>query len=464
MPPREARPEPELPPTPEHPGPELTTPPAGIHKTPSKKARRSKGLADRIKNSPLKKPPAKPTALEAGGATAPDTALRSPPGESRNKSALHANAARGVKPFDPDAGKKKTRDALLAKVAQLERDLAVAAGENHRIHQAGLAKAEIPPPPNGDQILRILRRNVVPRDERAPDPTRAWLQTAMDPVACLPFGKAGLSLQGLFDQETLPEAEEPPPSHQPIKMTAEEELPYLQTFSSLKLSSRITMLPRESEDEPVLQKHSITATSAKPPGVFSAQIDMTVDTAALVITDLSVPRLDPASYSELNPLIERVLDISEPDSALTRNVNVLGWAMGEWLRVSLRRARFWVLLDKQLGTANALAESISQVRSQRKRKRRRGGNEGDEAEDDDVLQTTEDPTTVSRAELLPQMGRTSMDLDIPSTDDEEGSKTTLRVLWRIEFDWAGEAQSRLGVLVDVPGKCELRFGHNARCC
>jgi len=427
--------------------------PSGIHNTPSKRAKRSKALAVKVKSSPLKPPPVEPPAPASGQSTVP----KLDPHSARQRSALHPSAVRGVRPFDPEEDKRRRRDGLLAEVAQLEYELALAAAENNRIHQSKVGGVRVSAPPNRDEILGVLRKNAVSQDDEAPDATTSWLKSATNPSTLLPFGKAGLSLSSLFGQQNAPQKEDPLISHQPLEMTAKEELPYLQTFASLDLSSSITMLPRDSEDEPLLQRHSITAASTHLPGVFSAQIDMTVDTETLVIVELAVPRLDPASYAELNPMIERILGSAEPSSALTRNVNVLGWAMGEWLRVALSRARFWVLLDKQLGTSRALAESVVHVRSHRVRKRRQQGAGRDDMDDDRASRPVGKSASVSRAELLPHMGRTSMDFDIPTPSDQVGSKTTLRVLWRIEFDWAGEARSRLGALVGVPGKCELSF-------
>jgi hypothetical protein len=53
------------------------------------------------------------------------------------------------------------------------------------------------------------------------------------------------------------------------------------------------------------------------------------------------------------------------------------------------------------------------------------------------------------------MGRTRLDLEVPVLDGGgHGDVSTLRVQWRILFDWTGEARSEIGVLVGVPGKCE----------
>lgn len=51
-----------------------------------------------------------------------------------------------------------------------------------------------------------------------------------------------------------------------------------------------------------------------------------------------------------------------------------------------------------------------------------------------------------------------MDLGIPCLAEEgTGTASELRVSWGIEFDWTGEARSKLGVEVGVPGKCECSY-------
>ncbi len=454
--------EPELPPTPEHPDPEFTTPPSGIHNTPSKRPRRDKSLAERIGSSPLKPQPRKPQIVRRG--SPPQAKKRS--GSAKNekgkgKVGQSTKAARGIKPLDPDADKTKLRDSLLVELRQLEHDLEVATTENERIRQARLSQLEVSPPDNSDELLDVLRRHGVPPEVEEADATTKWLRAALNPMAFLPFAKSSSSSL-LLGEEQAEEEEKPPISHHPISMTAEEELPYLQTFTPLSLSSNVAMLTQQGPGAPLLQKHSITATTSNPAGVFAARIEMTVNTKTLAVTELAVPRLDPSAAPELSPFIRSVVNQTNPNSALTNNISVLAWAMAEWVRVAMRRAKVWHLLEEQLGSKDALAESVAAIRARKKRKRTRRDAGQEDDEDGQVWNNAAasakagDGGTLSQAELLPHMGRTSMDLDIPAIDgSEDEDKSGLRVQWRIEFDWTGEAQSRIGVLLGVPGKCEL---------
>ena len=377
------------------------------------------------------------------------------------------SAIRGVEPHDPDRRKKKLRESLLAEVERLKRDLDVVTAENERIRQMRLTRGKPTPLPDESAIVDVLRRHAISQEDDAQDATADWLQAAVNPMAFLPFSKPGTAIPSLPTGDP-PAEEKPPISHHPVSMTAEEELPYLQTFTPLVFASAVTVLPQDTPDTPLLQKHSITASSSNPPGLFTAQVDMTVDTETLAITALSVPRLDPSAMAELNPFIESIVSTAQPSSAMANNISVLAWAMSEWLRVALSRARFWLLLEKQLGSKEALLESVARVRTRKKRRRRRQDSELDDDDDGDDGHTGRegdsqdgDGDLASRAELLPHMGRTSMDLDVPILGDDSAT-SGLRVQWRIEFDWTGEAQSRIGILLGVPGKCKSSIPFHLR--
>jgi len=368
---------------------------------------------------------------------------------------------------------------LLAEVDQLEADLDVVAQENERVRLSRLSKREVSAPSNSDEILDVLQRHVETAHKAIEPPLSAtWAQTALNPIAFLPFSKPSSTMPTLFpDNMTSAEPEEAFVSHHPIPMSAEEALPYLQVFTPLTFTSHISLLPRDDDapSGPLLQRHSIGVTSASPPGLFSARIEMTVDTATHAITDLTVPRLDPAAAAELNPLIETVTVRSSSSSAAS-NVTVLTWAMGEWLRIAVRRAGAWRTLDRELGSKEGMAESVARIRSEGggRRMRRRNGRKGKrtaadiEPEDDgagkvgDVSVADVMESLVDATDLLPYIGQRSMDFRVPALGGDEADTSSLRVQWRIEFDWTGEGRSRIGVLVGTPGKCEFESEFGSR--
>lgn len=469
--------EPELPPTPHHPDPVVSTPPSGIHLTPSKRRRQggagrlarqespSKG-ASQEEHGPPQKESQKPRTFRVARRGSPVRVVeqelpevqapRDQEEEPKSEFAPGTHPRRSIR-LNPLAAKQKERDELLREVAQLEADLELATRENQAVARNQSSSAD------SSDVLDLFRRHLLPaQKDEEPDSTSEWLGTAMNPIAMLGFnGSSSAFLPPLIPQKEE-EPEPPPISHHPIPMSAEEELPYLQVFTPLTFTSKSTTISAPSDHgEPMLKKLTIRVASATPPGLFVAGMKMIVNTRTLAVSSLAVPKLDPAAVGELQPFIDSITSKkATPHSALTRNVSVLAWAMGEWYRVALKRAKVWHALEKQLGpeAKDGLPEVVKTMRTRRKRKRRARG------EADDVGGSLESAESaggslgsmlLSKADLLPHMGRSTMDLDVPCLAEEgTGTVSQLRVSWGIEFDWTGEARSKLGVEVGVPGKCK----------
>lgn len=351
---------------------------------------------------------------------------------------------------------------LLKEVAQLEADLQLAESGNRNAVQ------RLPLTDKG-AVLDVLRRHLVPAEkEPQRDANVEWLEAVMNPIAMLGFnGIAKLALPPAIPQPDAVDKPEPPIiSHHPILMNASEELPYLQMFTPLTYTSAMTTItsPADEPNQPTIQKHAITVRSASPPGLFTAGIEMIVNPRKQTISSLAVPRLDPAAAPELQPFLDSITSTkAQYHPALTRNVNLLCWAMGEWYGVALQRARFWVSLERSLDSKDRLVEVVLAMRSRKKRKRRRQDHSG-EADSGIGESFTADseahPELSTKSRLLPHMGRTSMDVQIPYlTSDDVTELSELRVKWTMEFDWAGEARSKLGVELGVPGKCEYLVYH-----
>lgn len=434
-------------------------------------------------SSPLKQPPfkaatidipkeamGKPGALREASVNVPTAIGRGRPRKS--------DAARKIQPLDENAPQLRKLNDLRAEIAELEADLAVAEAENARIRdelEQNDHRHSSKFPPNHRELISLLRRRVLPEDNML-EPSSAskrsitdWLHMAKNPIAFLPFGKPRVDwAEFLLFPSNEADSEDgqqlPTVSHHPIEMTAAEELPFLQVFTPLAFRSDIVIVPgsdTNASEAGALQKHIITASSNTPPGVFLARIEMTVHSRSLRITDLAVPRIEPpAAAAELKPLINRVTRDDNGSSALTRNITVLTWAMGEWLRVAVRRAKFWSVLARKLqdkpganseeGAAgvSGLVNEILRVRTEQRRKKRRKGNTPEPDEDSDNETNKVRMVPVSQVELLEHLGRTAMDFAVTAV-------SSVRVEWDIQFDWTGEAQSRIALLVGVPGKCKL---------
>ena len=432
------REEPELPPTPTQlgiPDPVVTTPPTGIHDTPSKRARRSKALAEKLKPSPLKPqdPPPQKSVKEAE--LVPQPKLQSAKAPKRRKS------ARFLIPEDPHAAKRKARDNLLKELQQLQADVALANAENERLRQRSESRKTGPGQPiKSDDLLAMLRRATAPEPSSVPRPKPKSIFKSIG--SFLPFQPRRRK------HVPVPTPEKPIPSHLPIAL--DDPLPYLQAFSSLTYTSTITILPSEpilSEfstqelERPIRQKHVVNA--SHPSGLFAMRFSMGVDTSTLSITNLDILRLDMNAEKELGTFIR---DRARRDGPLGKDVTTICWAMGRWVEVSIQRARFWCAVDSEFGSVQARSKSMSRNRKKRKRQNSVMDNEGEaNAEGDDV----EEGSTKykwTRRQLLPQIGRTSMGL--------ANEEVELRFEWKIGFDWTGEVESSIAAFARLPKNCK----------
>jgi hypothetical protein len=128
--------------------------------------------------------------------------------------------------------------------------------------------------------------------------------------------------------------------------------------------------------------------------------------------------------------------------------------MGSWLRVAIRRAKIWRNLERDLGSVEAVTETVERVRTRKKKGRRTGKGRNDEDDDSNgrVTDSRDGPAMV--ADLLPYLECMWMDFDIPALAAEGGERASLRIQWRIELDWTGEASSQIRALVSLPSKCK----------
>lgn len=383
-------------------------------------------------------------------------------GEASEKgTALVPHPRRSVRLWGPGWEKAQKRDALLQEIAQLEADLELAREEHVRAAEGSPSSND----PNA--LLDLLRRRLLPpQKDPEPDPSARWVQAAMDPFVMLGFnGQSSIQFPPVIPPAASEEESQPPIiSHHPVAMTASEELPYLQVFTPLSFVTDMTTIS-DQDNQNTYQKHTIGIRSASPPSLFTARMEMVVNTRTQAVTSLAVPQLDPAAAPELRPFLDSMTDSNAPyHPALSRNVSILCFAMGEWYRLALKRAKFWHALDKEFGPANkdGFANAVSTMRTRKKSKRRAreaGEGEGGIAEDLDGADSfgSLDGMMISKKELLPHMGRASMDLQVPClSGDHDSESSEVRVNWGVQFDWTGVAKSELSVQVGVPGKCKSK--------
>lgn len=430
---RRRREEPELPPTPTQLGiadPVVTTPPTGIHDTPSKRARKK---AEKHKSSPLK--PRDPHPPE------PTKSTESEPRPKSKETIKHRRSVRFLAPEDPHEAKKKARDDLLKELRQLQKDIALANQENDRLrlHYESKKSAQVAPS-NPDELLNMLLRSTAPEATSEQKPKSASIFKSIG--SFLPFNS-----RRKRQSTSLPILDKPISSHLPIAL--DDPLPYLQVFSPLTYTSNITLLPIKAksphtslqEEQHILQRHLIKA--SHPSGLFSAHLSMIVDSSLLSIASLDIEKLPSYAEKELGTFMR---ERSNPKAVLNRDIGVTCWAMGRWVEVSVLRARFWCTVEHELATPEARARSLAKSTQRRKRKRQQMIDEDNvtdhDGNDEDEKMRKQKWTM---RQLLPQMGRTAMEL---SNDEVE-----LRFEWKIGFDWTGEVESSVSASARLPKSC-----------
>ncbi|OBU00550.1 hypothetical protein VE01_01003 [Pseudogymnoascus verrucosus] len=442
----ELEPEPELPPTPTQlgiPDPVVTTEPTGIHNTPSKRPKRPRSTT--LKSSPLKPrdpPPTQPpppavaaTASVSASAstsapppsafplkpktkptTTTTTTTSEPPSKRRKQS---PPPSRNLLPPDPYAAKKRRRAALLAEVAQLEADLALAEAENARIrrhHEAG--RREVPAPKNEDAIFDLLLRAARPRVPPGEEERPRKRSVMMNVGAFLPFAKKRRT--PVVSKQVVKEGELP--SYGPVEV--EDPMPYLSVFSPLGFTSTTTILPSVGESGAVLQRRDVVAKA--PGGLFHARVGVVVDTASLTVVAVDVDGLD----GNAEPEIGRWMRERAGEGVLGRDVNAVFYGMGQWVEGAAKRARFWCQIGEEFAGGG---------RGKGKEKRRKGkGREGEDVELDEGVGAGK----WTAKDLLPHMRRTALVLPVEDVE--------VMVEWRIALDWTGEAEHAISASARVP--------------
>lgn len=391
------------------------------------------------RDSSLMKPPSRPSLPRKFSRS--DLVARTTQEREQAPIQTEKTASRKTVPFDPDLAKKEERQNLLKEIETLKKDLEIAGKENERIRLMQSSGQSLAPS-NQDEVLDLIRRQYLADNGSDQTASQQLAKAALNPAALLPFGKA---LSAVRPAPVETEKQVDIRSHHPVLMKAEDELAYLELFTPFSITSNIAVLPREP-NEPLKQLHSITLRSRKIPGIFTARIEMIVNALDLAILDLKVVALEPAARPELGPFLNKICS-GDCNRTMQRNIGVLSWAMGEWLRVAIERAIFWCGMEKRLGSKEGLLEATGQLRARKPRRRRDG-------EEDEEGSLVSDDSTVQKADLLRYMGQQVFDVTIPNGDAEH---PRLRLEWKTEFDWTGEAQNKLAVKVGAPGKCKLCF-------
>lgn len=433
-------PEPELPPS----IPDATsfTPPKGIHSSPS----RWRDKPRTKHSSPLK--PSKSRPLEKPSKKSALPVHRFEPPQREGESSIQepslddkAHPARQVLAFDPNGDKRKEKLALDEEIAKLKRDLQVVSKENDRIRLMQ-ASGRILSFADEEEVFNVVRRHLVDSETQPPPPpSQQLLKAALNPAALLPFGRTTPVVATAEDEVNITDIK----SHHPIKMTAEEELPYLQLFSPFDVTSTVAILHSDGE-QPLRQRRIMTFRSKDAPGLFTSKIEMVVNAMNSSIMELKVDSLEPSARAELGPFVTKLCE-GDCNRSMQRNIGILSWAMGEWYQAAVQRAYLWSKLDRELASKGEFLQAIAEAR--KKKPARRAATEELEKE----AQSASTPS-FKKAELVHFMGQQAFEFDIPSKKRSDPT-SSVRLEWKIDFDWIGEAQNKVAVMIGVPGKCKL---------
>lgn len=352
-----------------------------------------------------------------------------------------AHPARQVAAYDPNGAKKKEIGALDEEIAKLKRDLQVVSKENDRIRLMQ-SSGRILSFADEEEVFDVVRRHLIDSETNPPPPpSQQLLKAALNPTALLPFGRVTAVVATTEDKVNIADIK----SHHPVKMTAEEELPYLQLFSPFEVTSTMAVLHADG-DQPLRQRRVMTFRSKDAPGLFTSKVEMVVNATNSTILDLTVHSLEPAARAELGPFVTKICE-GDCNRSMQRNIGILSWAMGEWYQAAVHRAQLWSKLDRELASKGEFLQAVAEAR--RKKPLRRTA---EEMEDDAETQSSP-ALSFKKAALVHFMGQQAYEFTIPSKKRSDPT-SSVRLEWKIDFDWIGEAQNKVTVMIGVPGKCK----------
>ncbi|KAL7923280.1 hypothetical protein ACQKWADRAFT_290444 [Trichoderma austrokoningii] len=427
-------PEPELPPS--IPDAISFTPPKGIHSSPSRwrdKPRTKHGSPLKPSKSQPPEKPSKKSGLPMHSFELPQKDSESGVQEPSLDDETHP--ARQIPAFDPDADKKKEKLALDEEIAKLKRDLQVVSKENDRIRLMQ-ASGRILSFADEEEVFNVVRRHLVDSETQLPPPPpQQLLKAALNPAALLPFGRATPVVATTEDEVKITDIK----SHHAIKMTAEEELPYLQLFSPFDVTSTVAILHAD-EGQPLRQRRIMTFRSKDAPGLFTSKVEMVVNAMNSSIMELKVLSLEPSARAELGSFVTKLCE-GDCNRSMQRNIGILSWAMGEWYQAAVQRAYLWSKLDRELASKGEFLQAIAETRK-RKSARKAAA---------EAVEEGASTTSFKKADLVQFMGQQAFEFDVP-LKKRSGPTSSVRLEWKIDFDWIGEAQNKVAVMIGVPGK------------
>ncbi|KAJ9649600.1 hypothetical protein H2199_000378 [Coniosporium tulheliwenetii] len=409
------------------------TPREILYSSPSKRAKRSKALAKKLNSSPSKPRDQTHRGDETEEQAWPEVAAPQPEAEILDGEQTTATRT-GEDQQVPGAAsqeseaKQQEKDRLLQEMKALEDQVKRL---EHAVHtlDTGPSNSDFENPQDLDSRIALINEtNATLKPSDSPKrPPLSQLLTSF-----LPFSKP----LAYRTEPAPPTPDAPTPSHAPLAL--DDPLPYLTLFTPFTITSSISTTP--APQSPTLH-HTLTLTS--PSSLLHATLHLHISPdPEPCITSLDLATLSPWAEPELGPWLRRC--------AAENDVGDVGWALGSYWELAIRRVECWGRCEKAwpelLGRGGKVGKGKGKAGGQANAELERldvrsDGEEGLEEVSGvgDIIAGPGDGTggkgkrAASRRELRRHLGRTELVF--------QSAEVKLRIVWRIQFDWTGEAES-----------------------
>lgn len=202
-------------------------------------------------------------------------------------------------------------------------------------------------------------------------------------------------------------------SHKPVELT--DPLPYLEMFTSLKISSKTSLTQGKPSREGLQHKHIVDMSG--PQRLLRTQVSITIDAVKHEINNLQILELSIWAERELGTFIRK--------QATENGFGNIGWAVDSYWNIATKRARHWQKCEQAF--AHLLIGH---------------GNKDVENERQQLAKSQK----MSRKELHRYLGRDMLLL--------QDNHVLLKLTWKIDFDWTGEAESAISAETAFPPACK----------
>jgi len=425
------------------------TPRGILYSSPGKRAKRSKALAKKLNSSPSKPRDKAPNRDETDRQTQPEVAASQ--SEAGIPDAEQATAAGPGKAgqvtgtaHQESEAKQQEKDRLLQEMKALENQV-------KRLEHA-VQTTDTDPRDSGFKNPQDLESLITLINEtnpasKPPDPPK---QPPLSQLlsSFLPFTKP----LAHRTEPAPPASNDPIPSHAPLAL--DDPLPYLTLFTPFTITSSISATPETStapSPQPPTLLHALTLTS--PSSLLSATLHLHISpNPEPHIKRLNLAALSPWAESETGAWLRR--------RAAENDIGGVGCGLSSYWELATKRAECWARCERvwpellRRGTEGGAQKGSG--KGERKRAHDAGEQPSASSTEHDDRNDGEDGLeevsgigdavapagastrrngrrAASRRELRRHLGRTELVF--------QSAEVKLRIAWRIQFDWTGEAES-----------------------